>query len=239
MSTKISGRLSELSLLHTRGNQFLLYSLHCSFPSAGARSGLSQVKNQQASPLALSGIDKLPQKSIQNSSMCCYTTGSPVNNPSCLFSFYMAAHLCPTASCFPCKPKTIPTSFKMSVRQNSMKPCRFIREVKGKGQTLQHGNKHPLICNSCTWAPAPPERFLKIAIPHRTAKKNILATEAALINPSGSSAWEDLMFTFSKFAAGDKTCGISCSNFQCVATAAWWWWWLWLECRLQKCILGI
>lgn len=59
----------------------------------------------------------------------------------------------------------------MPVRCNFIKPCRFIREVKGKGQTLQHGNNHPLICNSCTWAPALPERFLKTAIPHRTAKK--------------------------------------------------------------------
>lgn len=52
-----------------------------------------------------------------------------------------------------------------------MKPCRLITEVKGNGQTLQHGNKHPLICNSCTQAPALPERFFKTAIPHRTAKK--------------------------------------------------------------------
>lgn len=155
--------------------------------------------NQQASSLSLSRIDKLLQKSIWNRSMCSGTTRSPVNNLSSLsmrrlamihvlrlsflpqlggtgpvwYSFQLS-QVCLSVTysqCFPCKPKKILTSFKMQVRHNFMKPCRFIREVKGKGQTLQHGNKHPLICNSGTRAHALTQRFFKTAIPHRTAKK--------------------------------------------------------------------
>lgn len=142
---------------------------------------------------------------------------------------------------FPCRAKKIPASFKTLVRHNFTEPCRFIREAKGKGQTLQHGNTHwsatlapeyLLLAMVCAW-----QVFQNCNTTCNSWKKCLGHRKLLDLILHGVVFGKTLHLLCSKFAAGDKRCGISTNNFQHVTRAVWQWS-LWLQCGLHRMCPG-